>query len=133
LPIIIGLYWVFLKAGLPNINTELLYSFVPTPAQVNMHLLGISMSDKSVALALVVVATQMFFAHLTSHDLKFTEEKDSFKADFQKSMQIQMKYVFPVFMGFIAYSFGAGIALYFLVGNLFMIAQEYYFRFKGVK
>src|SRR3989344_6416190 len=36
LPIIIGLYQVFLKSGLRVINIEMLYSFVPVPEIVNI-------------------------------------------------------------------------------------------------
>src|SRR3989344_6087867 len=36
LPILLGLYWVFAQGGLPTINTDILYSFVPTPESVNM-------------------------------------------------------------------------------------------------
>jgi len=135
LPIIIGLYWVLLKSGLPEIKTELLYNFVKIPDSVNMHLFNISMSDKSVFFAVLAGLSQFYYAHLTHKDMTFTEEddKDSFKADFQKSLQLQMKFVLPVFIAFIAYSLGAGLALYFLVSNLFMVGQEYYFRFKKVK
>ncbi len=133
LPIIIGLYWVFLKSGLPNINSDILYSFIQVPQHVNMHIFNISMSDKSVLLATFAGLTQFTFAHLTHKDMSFTEEKDSFKADLQKSLHIQMRFVLPVFIAFIAYSLGAGIALYFIVSNLFQIGQEYFFRFKKLK
>ena len=133
LPIIIGLYWVFLKSGLPNLNSDILYSFVPRPETVNMHIFNISMSDKSIILAALAGFTQFVFANMTSKDMQFTDEKDSFKADLQKSLHIQMRFVLPAFIGFLAYSLGAGIALYFVVSNLFQVGQEYYLRFKKVK
>ncbi len=133
LPIIIGLYWVLLKSGLPEIKNDLLYSFVSVPESVNMHLFNISMSDKSYIFAVFAGISQFVYAKLTHKDMQFTEEKDSFKADFQKSMQIQILYVLPLFIAFIAYSLGAGLALYFVISNIFMIGQEFYFRVKGVK
>lgn len=133
LPVIIGLYWVFLKSGLPEINKDILYSFVSAPEAVNMHLLNISMSDKSITMALLAGITQFAFASMTSKDMRFTDEQDGFKADLQKSLHIQMRFVLPAFIAFIAYSLGAGIALYFIVSNIFQILQEYYLRFKKVK
>ncbi len=133
IPIIIGLYWVFLKSGLPSVNTEILYPFVSVPQKVNMHIFSISMSDKSIILAIFAGLSQSVFASMTSRDMNFTEEQEGIKADLQKSLQIQMQFVLPIFIAFISYSLGAGIALYFLVSNLFQIAQEYFFRFKKLK
>src|ERR1035437_9801938 len=44
LPIIIGLYRVFLTSGLPKINSALLYHFVSSPAagSINMVFLGLT-------------------------------------------------------------------------------------------
>ncbi len=39
-------------------------------------------------------------------------------------MHLQMKYVMPVFMIFVAYAFSAAIALYFVVSNITQIIQE---------
>ena len=50
------------------------------------------------------------------------------KEDFMRNMQLQMKYVMPVLIGVIAYTFSATIALYFFVSNLTAIAQEYWVR-----
>ncbi len=133
LPVIIGLYWVFLKSGLPEINNSLLYSFVPIPNSVNMHIFNISMSDKSVILAFLVFTTQFLYSRSISRDMDFGSEEGTFKADFQKSLQMQMQYVLPIFIAFISYSLGAGIALYFISSNVFLMAQDYYLRKKGVK
>ncbi len=132
LPIIFALYWVFFKAGLPNIKTELLYSFIPKPEFVNMHFLGISLSDKSIILAFLVGITQYLYAKM-ANTIQVDEEDKSIKADFQRSMQLQMLYVLPVIMTVVAYTFSSAIALYFLTSNLFLIGQEYYFKKKGIK
>jgi membrane protein insertase Oxa1/YidC/SpoIIIJ len=50
------------------------------------------------------------------------------KDDFMRNMQTQMKYVMPVLITIVAYTISAAIALYFLVSNLTMIAQEYWVR-----
>jgi membrane protein insertase Oxa1/YidC/SpoIIIJ len=50
------------------------------------------------------------------------------KEDFMRNMQTQMKYVMPVMVVGAAYIFSASIALYFVVSNLTMIAQEYFVK-----
>src|SRR5581483_7195800 len=59
LPIIIGLYRIFLHSGLPQINTSLLYHFISPPAAViNMIFLGlVSIASKSIILAVIAGAT----------------------------------------------------------------------------
>ena len=135
LPVIIGLYFVFVRTGFPEVRADLLYSFIKAPEFVNSHFFGINLTGKSVVLASVVGITQYIYATMTVKDIKFAkdDEKDTFKADLQKSMQLQMKYFLPVIMAFISYTLSAAIALYFIVSNIFMIGQEYYFRYKGVK
>ena len=136
LPIILGLYWVFFRSGLPQIDQNTLYSFVHIPQNINMHLLGISMADKSIVLAFFAGLTQFIHSNLTAKDMQISDkdtEDGSFKSDLQKSLQIQMRFVLPIFMGYLAYVLSAGIAMYFIVSNLFMIGQEYYFKFKNVK
>jgi membrane protein insertase Oxa1/YidC/SpoIIIJ len=54
--------------------------------------------------------------------------KQSFQNDFARSMNLQMKYVFPIFITIFAYSTSAAVALYWTVGNLFTIGQELYLR-----
>jgi YidC/Oxa1 family membrane protein insertase len=93
------------------------------------------MSDKSITMALLAGLSQFMFSRMTVSDIKFAQdgEENSFKADLQKSLHIQMKYVLPVFIGVIAYTLSAGIALYWIVSNIFSIAQEYFFRYKKLK
>ena len=60
-PILIGLYQVFLKSGLPNINTDILYSFVSKPENIKMTLFGFfDISHKSIFLALIAGITSYF-------------------------------------------------------------------------
>ena len=35
LPLLFGFYYMFLSAGLPNVNFELLYSFIPAPENID--------------------------------------------------------------------------------------------------
>jgi membrane protein insertase Oxa1/YidC/SpoIIIJ len=48
----------------------------------------------------------------------------SFQDDLATSMHLQMRYVFPVLLGVIAYVGTAAIALYFITSNIFGIMQE---------
>jgi YidC/Oxa1 family membrane protein insertase len=129
LPIIIGLYRVFLKSGLPEINTALLYSFVSAPAAVNMVFLNlIHISDKSITLALIAGLTTYFQISLATAPQNPSQSGAS--GDIARAMQVQMKYFFPILVVFISYSISAAIALYWITSNIFAIVQEYYIRKK---
>ena len=137
LPIIFALYYVFLRSGLPNINMDLLYSFIPVPENVSMLFLGIiNIAEKSWFLAIAAAITNFFQIRFSMP--KYVPKKrkkgeaPSFKDDLAKSMNIQMRYIFPVVVLFIAYSISGAIALYWTTSNLFIIGQELVIR-KTVK
>jgi membrane protein insertase Oxa1/YidC/SpoIIIJ len=50
------------------------------------------------------------------------------KADFARSMDLNMRYVLPGVIVVAAYTLSASIALYFVVSNLVAIAQEFVIR-----
>lgn len=134
IPIVIALYFAVSNGGgiaLPAINTSLLYSFIPEPLTVSMNFLGmIDIASRSILLALAAGVTQYIFTNMTLPKLA-PREKDAapnFKEDFTRNMHVQMKYVMPVLIVFIAYTISAAIALYFFVSNLVAIAQEFYVR-----
>jgi len=134
IPIIIALYLAVYSGGgvaLPAINTELLYSWVPVPAAASMVFLGmIDIAGRSVPLALLAGITQFFQAKLSmpAPEPREPDAAPDFKADFQRTMHAQMRYVLPIVIFFVAYSISAAIALYFVVSNLFGIVQELYIR-----
>ncbi|MEK7107935.1 MAG: YidC/Oxa1 family membrane protein insertase [Patescibacteria group bacterium] len=129
IPIILGLYYVFFKGGLPTINTDWLYSFVAAPDKVNMLFLGLlDISKKSILLALLAGVTQFFQAKLAMPPIKPRGDKPDFKADLARSMGLQMRYIFPVVVVFIAYSISGAIALYWTTSNIFAIGQELVIR-----
>lgn len=131
IPIIFALYHIFLKSGLPIIDTSLLYSFISAPQSINMQFLGLlDMSEKSYLLALICAVTQYFQAKLALPPTKPREQNESFKDNLARSMNVQMKYFFPVVVFFIVYSLSGTIALYWITTNLFSIAQEWYVRRK---
>lgn len=139
IPIVIALYFAVSNGGgvkLPEINSALLYSFIPTPDFVNMLFLGfMDITAKSLPLAFIAGFTQYIHTRLS---LPPQKERDltaapSFKDDFARSMQLQMRYVMPVLIFVVAYTISAAIALYFTISNLMSIAQEYVVRHKGLK
>jgi len=130
-PIIIGLYLVFYKGGLPSIHTDILYNFISGNITPNMHFLGtVHMAQKSTLLAVLAGLTQFIQMQITMPAVPQPKEgeKPSMKDDLARSMHIQMKYVMPIFIAVIAYSISAAIALYWTVSNLFSIAQELFIR-----
>jgi len=133
LPVIFALYFVFLKGGFPDINTEILYSFIKVPEQVNMHFLGlISMIDKNIFLALLAGISQYIQVQLMLPKLeaKSKNHQKTFKDDLARSMNTQMKFIMPIIVFFISYSLPAAIALYWITSNMFMIFQEIFVKRK---
>jgi len=134
IPIIIALYFAVSKGGgvtFPDINIELLYSFIPTPETANMMFLGfVDVAAKSLPLAALAGITQFIHARmtLTAPEPKKDSAKPDFKEDFARTMHLQMRYVLPVVIFFVAYSISAAVALYFTVSNLATIAQEFVVR-----
>jgi YidC/Oxa1 family membrane protein insertase len=125
IPIIFALYYVFFK-GI-NFDASSLYSFVPAPENVNMNFLGIiDIGAKNLlVLAILTGLSQFFQAYLMPKPPK-TDGKGGFQDSFAKSMNMQMKYVFPFIVAFISYSLSGAVALYWITSNLFAIGQQLY-------
>lgn len=136
LPIIIGLYWVFLK-GLNTIDTSILYSFVDSPVTLDKHFLFFDLAAKSPILAAIAGIAQYYQTDISLGSqaplpAKKEGEKANFQDDFARSMQVQMRYVLPVMISLIAYSTSAAVALYWATSNILSIIQELLIRRKGV-
>lgn len=131
LPIIISLYYVFFKGGLPNIDFNSLYSFTPIPTDIKMTLFGImDITKKSLIIAILAGASQFYQIRFTLPKIepKKEGEKSDFKDELSRSMNMQMKYVLPVFVFIGAYSLPAVVGVYWVTSNIFAIAQELYMR-----
>ncbi len=134
IPFIIALYYSIYSGNgiaLPNINLDLLYPFVQEPVIITMNFLHtIDITGKSLLLALGAGITQYIFVSLTMPKLaaKEPDAKPDFKDEFMRNMHVQMRYVMPVIITFIAYTISAAVALYFLVSNLVNIGQEFFIR-----
>ena len=134
LPVLIALYWIFLKGGLPKIDSTTIYSFTKIPSIINMDLFGISVASKSTVFAICVAIAQFFQMQITIPKVKKVESKDGktpgFSDELARSMNVQMKYVMPIIMFFIAVNFPLVVSLYLITSSLFAIGQELYVRSK---
>ena len=131
IPIIFALYFVILKGGLPDINMEILYSFINVPDNVNISFIGlINVMEKNLFLAILAGITQYIQIQLILPKVSFKSngKKRDFKEDLMKSMNLQMKFVMPVIIVVIAYNLPSAIALYWVTSNIFMIGQEIFVK-----
>lgn len=133
LPIIVGLYQVFLKGV--SVDPALLYSFVHAPEQLSNMFLGLNMTDKSILVALIAGITQYFqlklspsFQNTTSG--VSTDTSPDMQTVMMENMQKTMKYSLPVMITFFAAIVPAAVALYWVTSNIFMIGQEYWINKK---
>ncbi len=125
IPIIFALYYAFYK-GI-NIDPSTLYSFTPIPTITSNNFLGLlDLTSKSIILAVLAGLSQFLQAYFMPKPPVSTATKGSFNESLQKSLQIQMKYVFPVVVTFIAYSISGAIALYWITSNVFATLQQIY-------
>ena len=137
LPIIITLYLVLRNSGLPEINPDLLYSFISNPDTIHTLFLGIfELTQGSVVLALLAGGTQFLQMRIsmpsTPQALKDKKPEDlTFQEQFTKNMTSQMKYVLPVFIVFAAYTLSSAIALYWVTNNIFTYIHEVIVRREG--
>ncbi len=126
LPIIFALYFVFLRSGLPILNVELLYSFIPRPEVIDMNFLGlIDITAKSSILALLAGVSSFIQMRFTAPPIQKKKDGPSeFKDELARNMSIQMRYVFPVMVFFISFTISGVVALYWTTSNIFTILQE---------
>ncbi len=119
LPILVALYQVFIR-GLNGQNLVGLYSFVPNPGHINpmfLHFLDLSKPSWMISLAAAV------FQYIQSRML---QPKVKSADPTARMLQLQTLYFFPVLYFFLGLKVPAGLTLYWAVGILFMIAQQYY-------
>lgn len=131
IPIIFALYYVFYK-GI-NFDPAFLYSFVQSPEKANMLFLGVlDISQKSILLAVLAGVSQYLQAHFMPKPPvpKSSPGTESFAESFNKSLHLQMKYIFPFVVAFIAYTISGAVALYWITSNLFMVGQQLYINKK---
>jgi YidC/Oxa1 family membrane protein insertase len=138
LPIIFTLYYVFYR-GL-SLGTGPLYPFIHAPLALHTEFLGLfDVNSKSIILAVLAGLTQFTQGYLATprkpkvevvKEMPTPSEPKSFQEELSSSMQMNVRYILPVLVAFIAYKVSAVVALYLITSNLFTIVQEWYIRRK---
>ncbi len=126
LPVIIALYQVFLSGAVIVPNE--LYSFIHAPLAIKAMFLGLDMTAKgSIILAILAGVSQFLQMHL-SPAMQNTTGPVADDADTQTkmaaSMTSSMKWTMPFMIAFFGYAVPGAVALYWILSNVFMIAQE---------
>jgi YidC/Oxa1 family membrane protein insertase len=124
LPVFFALYRLF-SAGL-GFNMGDLYSFNVMPEVVKMQFLGlVDISKSSYVLAFLGGLSQFFQMQLSVPKVKKSDgPAGSFQERLSRSMNLQMRYIMPIFIFFIAFRFPSAIALYWTAMNVFAIVHE---------
>lgn len=144
--IFIAFYYILfgMNAAEVLVDASRLYAFVPNPEIITPTLLGfIDLHNPSPLLAAFAAAGQYFQMKmmmanrdkekaLQGKNEKSKPAKDAAPnmQDFAETMTKQMLYIAPALTLFIGFTFPGGLALYWLVSTLFMIAQQYYLAHK---
>lgn len=120
---------VFYWSGAGHIANGLNYLSVVDPRSVGMVFLGVfNLLEKNILLAFFAAVTQFFQMKLIMPPVSANKPKEGEKLSFQnelsKNMSIQMKYMMPVLIFFIAWKISAAFALYWTVSNIFSIIHE---------
>jgi YidC/Oxa1 family membrane protein insertase len=147
MPILIGLYWVISSITDPS-NFYHLYRFFQDfeISRINPNFYGIDLQAIGGTIGIVFAIVLAIFQYIQAK-LSFAynppakkEEKKEPKAGEMPDlaldpamMQKSMLYVLPVVIGVSALFFPIGVALYWFIGTLFVIAQQWYVNQKKVK
>lgn len=125
IPIIFALYYVFLK-GL-HFDTSVFYSFVKIPAHITTNFLGlVDVAQKSWVLAVLAGVSQFLQAFYAPKPPQSSSKEGGFQDSLNKTLQMQMKYIFPFLVIFIAHRISGAIALYWITNNVFTMFQQIY-------
>jgi YidC/Oxa1 family membrane protein insertase len=136
IPILIALYKVF-SQGLIN-HSGTLYSFVKMPENPQNIFLGfVDMTKPFILFSVLAGITQHFQAKMSfpKTEVKTEAKVDSskpltFQEELAKNMRVQVIYILPLMIVFIGAVLPSAITLYWIVVNLFGIAQEKYVKSK---
>ncbi len=128
-PIWIGLYWAIIK-GLGNLPgsfvylSQRFYSWLPVGAEalpLNTEMpwitgsLDLSTADSTPLLPLLVAASTWAQQRIMQPPAM---------SDQQRQQQQIMLFIFPIMLGFLAFTFPSGLALYWFVSNIITIGMQ---------
>ena len=141
LPILIALYQTFIAVAPPHVdpNTHILV------AKQLQHLYGplrdlylntaiipdfLGIADLSakhnIILAVLAAGFQFWQSKMLMTKKPAVKDKGARDESIAANVSTQMTYLLPLFTGYIAYQFPAGLALYWVVSTIFSIVQQYY-------
>jgi len=125
LPLLIALFRVF-SAGISSGEMVNLYSFVPSPGEINYLFLNIvSLSAPNIILTTLAAATQFFQIKMQNQKTKTKKnEKKGGMAQFSAMSQKQMPYLLSGFTFIFLLRAPSALSLYLIVTSLFSIGQQ---------
>jgi YidC/Oxa1 family membrane protein insertase len=124
IPIFIVLYQIFAHGIQPE-QFSLLYSFVPAPQSIDATLFNfINLNERSLPLAVLAGVLQFVQFRQSSPPRKKKQKGE--RSDMAQMMQTQMMYIFPVAIVWIAASFPAAFALYWISSTVFSLWQHWF-------
>lgn len=128
IPVIIGLFWVFSRGGITQVDASLLYSFISAPTSISTNFFGIDLASRSALMAVLAGAVQFAQFSFSMPKPQPRGEKPSFAEEFQRTFQIQARYLFPILIGFVAWTLPSAVALYFIVSSVYQLGQDWFIR-----
>ncbi|OJI08647.1 MAG: hypothetical protein COV08_03690 [Candidatus Vogelbacteria bacterium CG10_big_fil_rev_8_21_14_0_10_49_38] len=129
LPVIITLFYVFKDSFV--LRPDLIYEFTPTPEKISTNFFGLVdlTLNHNYIFAVLAGSAQYLQTKLSLPPRKRKDENKSanpksFSEDLARSMDLQMRYMMPVLMVFVAFSFPVAISFYWITSSLFSAIYE---------
>lgn len=147
LVVLIAFYRIFRQMGMSELRVDHLYSFTPRPESINPFFFGVDLSRTVmsifkdggvmgylVLLFPILAAGTQLIQSLQTKALQPTQSGGQ-EASFQKALNTQFIYLFPVMTGYISYTLTSALSIYWITQTLFMIVQQAVVtkRFKELK
>ena len=121
IPVLITLYYIFLKSLSPETFAPALYSFVHLPETFNATFLGlINLGSRSILMVVLAALAQFFQSKLAMPK----RADPSAPLSTQEQIARNMVYVGPALTIFIFFNFPAAVSLYWLASSVFSIIQQ---------
>jgi YidC/Oxa1 family membrane protein insertase len=126
---LIAIYQVLIRISSNGlaVDPSQLYSFVANPGKINQFFISlVDLTKPNIIIAALAAIAQYFQTKMLMQSQPQPEKKktDDSKPDLAQMMSKQMLYLGPFLTLFIGIRFPAGLALYWLVGTLFMLIQQ---------
>lgn len=153
LPVILAVYTVFLNWA--DLSADLLYPFITITSEISTLFAGMDLTARSIVLALLAGGSQWLHLYFSptlrsvkSSKTENTEEENDKESkevveadtvkpafdpqDIAQNLQKHMRIFLPIMIVIIAMTLPGAVALYWVVTNFFIMAQEQFIH-KGMK